>query len=109
MDSLSNTLGRDDSVLSQGSYEKSSPMTYTCINCGKNYSAPHHLDAHQIRSCASTKRTLSELLGETRVFWEARKRRRRDTTQENEPSQTRPDASQCVHEEAPQVSSYIRV
>jgi ribosomal protein S27AE len=49
---------------------------FSCENCGKQYFTAHHLDTHQSRSCARTKRGLSELLKETRDFWELRKRRR---------------------------------
>ncbi|KAJ3533279.1 hypothetical protein NMY22_g7397 [Coprinellus aureogranulatus] len=50
--------------------------SHSCQNCGKHYSTEHHLSVHQARSCAQTKRTLSELLQETKSFWESRKRRR---------------------------------
>ena len=49
---------------------------FACMNCKKQYVTARHLETHQLRSCARTKRGLSELLKETKDFWEGRKRRR---------------------------------
>ena len=49
--------------------------SFQCDNCGKTYTSPRHLDQHQ-RQCQRSKRTLSDLLEETKEFWQSRKRRR---------------------------------
>ncbi|KAF5333130.1 hypothetical protein D9611_002410 [Ephemerocybe angulata] len=62
---------------------------YECSHCGKTYSAPRFLEAHQ-RSCRKAKRKFSEILEETRLLWEAKKRQRRDTADINN-AQLEPD------------------
>ena len=49
--------------------------SFQCNNCGRAYSNPRHLDQHQ-RQCSNSKRDLSDLLEETKAFWESRKRRK---------------------------------
>ncbi|KAF6760394.1 hypothetical protein DFP72DRAFT_843303 [Ephemerocybe angulata] len=49
---------------------------YTCNVCGKEYTAPRYLDAHERRGCKGTKRGFAALLDQTKLLWEARKRRK---------------------------------
>lgn len=49
--------------------------TYECEDCGKQYSKTWHLDSH-LRECTLSKRSLSQLLDQTKEFWASRKRRR---------------------------------
>ena len=65
----------DDSYSFQVPFGARSERGFKCANCDKRYAATRCIDRHE-RSCKSTKRTLGELLEETRTFWETRKRRR---------------------------------
>jgi Plavaka transposase len=49
---------------------------HICNGCGEEYSTARFLDAHEKERCATSKRTLSELLGQTKHLWEVRKRRK---------------------------------
>lgn len=51
--------------------------TFTCNACSITYSNSRHLDSHQRHRCSSSKRSLTQLLGQANVLWEARKRQRR--------------------------------
>jgi hypothetical protein len=53
-----------------------SSQAYSCRECGVTYSTARSLNAHEKGRCALSKRGLSELLGQTKSLWEARKRRR---------------------------------
>ena len=48
-----------------------------CSECGKKYSTSQRLDIHQ-RECRDSQSDLSGLLQETKLFWETRKKRRRE-------------------------------
>ncbi|TEB15351.1 hypothetical protein FA13DRAFT_1721217 [Coprinellus micaceus] len=50
--------------------------SYCCDHCGKEYSALHHLEKHERSSCLLAKRNLSDLLEESKAYWESRKRRK---------------------------------
>ncbi|KAF6744220.1 hypothetical protein DFP72DRAFT_857819 [Ephemerocybe angulata] len=74
----------EDEVLHGAQVDQNSPASdtqaitipvYACELCGKNYKQSWRLDTHQ-RSCGTNKRTFSDLLEETKVHWEAKKRRR---------------------------------
>ncbi|TEB38585.1 hypothetical protein FA13DRAFT_1784905 [Coprinellus micaceus] len=51
-----------------------------CEQCGKEYARGWHLDSH-VRQCRASKRALSDLLAETRTFWDSRKKRRLEMLQ----------------------------
>lgn len=72
--------------VGRGLYQHPAHNTFYCSACGKEFSAVHHLNSHQSRSCRHTKRNLSELLLETKSFWESRKRiRLADDSNLNDP------------------------
>ncbi|KAH6872113.1 hypothetical protein BKA70DRAFT_1241263 [Coprinopsis sp. MPI-PUGE-AT-0042] len=49
---------------------------YSCRECGSTYSTARHLNSHEKERCVRSKRSLEDLLGQTKALWEARKRRR---------------------------------
>ena len=56
-------------------YEHPRRISYSCDTCPRTYLTPHHLALHA-RSCDSNKRKVSQLLEQSKDFWEMRKRRR---------------------------------
>ncbi|KAF5331404.1 hypothetical protein D9611_011841 [Ephemerocybe angulata] len=78
----------------------SEASAYECVDCGKTYSAPRFLESHQ-RSCRKAKRSFSQILEETRLLWEAKKRRRLDAAQEisQPPVIEQPGEEEIVNEE----------
>ncbi|KAF6760744.1 hypothetical protein DFP72DRAFT_843033 [Ephemerocybe angulata] len=50
-------------------------VLYSCENCKKGYVHSGSLDNHQ-RKCYTTKRGFSALLEQTKIHWEAKKKRR---------------------------------
>lgn len=56
---------------------------HNCSHCGRRYTVAHHLDTHQ-RKCKQAKSHLKELLGNTRAFWEGKKRERLDARRRRE-------------------------
>lgn len=51
-----------------------------CAACGKTYTAPRFLTAHERQGCQPSKRALRNILETTKSLWEARKRRRVEET-----------------------------
>jgi hypothetical protein len=71
-------------------YSHATRLSYDCQGCGKTYATLHHLTSHE-RVCFSNKRHLSNLLQESKVFWEARKKRRLGEAQSGEESSSSRD------------------
>lgn len=73
-------------------YGQSDPRV--CSECGKKYSTSQRLDIHQ-RECRDSQSDLSDLLHETKLFWETRKKRRREESIEQASASTQAGALPC--------------
>ena len=62
-------------------YEHPTHLVYSCDQCNKEFSLIHNLNKHQRLGCVQTKRSLSQLLEDTKTFWESRKKGRLTTTE----------------------------
>ncbi|KAJ3510729.1 hypothetical protein NMY22_g15881 [Coprinellus aureogranulatus] len=58
-------------------YEHPDHASYCCEHCGKEYAAAHSLRRHERTSCLASKRTLSQLLEESKSHWDSKQKKRR--------------------------------
>ncbi|TEB19263.1 hypothetical protein FA13DRAFT_1719017 [Coprinellus micaceus] len=71
--------------ITRNAYEHPTHSTSCCCpQCGKVYSTYHHLAAHE-RACTLSRQNLSELLEQTKEFWEMKRRKRAEINETTMP------------------------
>ena len=89
-------------------YEYGQADPRVCSECGKTYSTSQRVDIHQ-RECRGGRSSLSELLHETKLFWETRKKRQREESIEQASASTQAGALpyDLVRAPSPPTSAYL--
>jgi hypothetical protein len=83
-------------------FSSSNVADIECDECGKRYTRPQFLDAHQRNHCAGNKRSLQALLEDARQVWELRRSRKRPRLDSPTPSDAPNDYSN-FHNDLPSV------